>query len=345
MTDTPKPKLLIFGFSNVASGAGFAPPLTEKLAETHPQVEVDRVGLGALQIHIVPAFLREAMQAKGSVTHVLLEITSCAFSSHPAATEELGREFLLDCIHTVLEFGAQPILMLHYRNRQGKQVLDLNALTRQLCSDAGIKVIDLADALIDELGEAHVHRLLKDGAHTTPEGSALFAERVHQQLAPELENISETGSLPLPVWHRRTLPITELLPATDITDPTLHDLEVFGLTQTYLELAPQDTVTLPLGRTRQVLGLSFLFHDGGGLTQITCDSDDAAQTMATIDPFSYFPRIGIHALRFYSGRAVSALGIGPTVDAANVTLLKDHPKTDLRTLLGPVLVMEPSQQV
>lgn len=333
-----KPRLLIFGFSNVASGAGFSIPLQKMLAETHSEFEVIRAGLGALQLHVVPPFLRAALEANKPISHVLLEVTSSAFSSHPLATEELGRELLLDAISTVLEFGAQPILLLHYRNRHGKQTLDLEALAQKLCDEAGIAVIDLSHALVAEMGQEGVHQLLKDDAHTTPEGSDLFAERAHQVLCTQLDAVRLPTRLARPQWRRRGIPIADLLP-----ENVYKEIECFGLTLPFVELQPDERAAIRLDRPHRVIGLSFLYHAGGGHIDLNCDEDSDAQVMITIDPFSYVERLGVHAFRHYVGRDLSAIEIGELRDAPDVKLLNDHKRKPMRTLLGPLLVMEPSQ--
>ncbi|WP_189371204.1 hypothetical protein [Tateyamaria omphalii] len=327
---------MIFGFSNVASGAGFTTPLTEILSDTHPEVEVCRVGLGALQLHIVPAFLRSALEAEGPVTHVLLEIASSAFALHPLASDALTREFLLDTVRAVQEHDAQPLFMLHYRDMRDRMAHDVVASARSFCQERNLACLDLADALLDEMGKEALHGLLKDEAHTTPDGSQLFAERTHAFLAPFLGEPEKVVGTFQPQWVRRCVHLREVLPTHE-----LEPLEHFGLHQEYLELSPETHIELRFKDRQRVLGCSFLYHSGGGHVGIRCDDDASATSFAAIDPFSYVTRIGIHALKHYEGRDVERIEIGPTKPAEDVVLLKDRSKTSLKTLLGSVLVMDP----
>jgi hypothetical protein len=333
---TRRKKLMIFGFSNVASGAGFTTPLKERLAETHPDLEISIVGLGALQLHVVPAFLRSALDNEGPVTHVLLEIASSAFAFHPLASDALTREFLLDTVRAVQEHDAQPLFLLHYRDMRKRMSHDVVASFRDFCQERQIACLDLSDALLDELGQDALSALLKDEAHTTPDGSVLFADRTHAFLAPHLDTSSLVSGSFDPQWVRRCLTLRELLPASPIVP-----LEHFGLSQSYLELLPDASVKVTFGTTRRILACSFLYHSGGGHVGFRCDEEAPATSFATIDPFSYVTRIGVHALKNYHGRDVDMIEIGPTQPALDVALLNHRHKTTLRTFVGPILVMDP----
>ena len=336
MTDTPR--LLIIGFSNVATTSGFSLPTIARLKEARPGLQAFRVGLGALQPQVIPPYLRLAAERLGPFSHVLLEINSSAFALHPLSTAESGRELLSDILLTVQDIGAEAAFMLHLRRWKGQVHLDFDALIRQFCAELDLPLIDLADGWLARHGPDQVAAWLRDDVHTTAEGGEAMADA----LAPfVLDCLSRSPwmagrRLPRPLWRRGVL---DTAPALAGLPEEQHDCTDLPLD--YVRLDGADT-TLDLGRTVRAQGLVHLFHAAGGRVTLTLDPPGTGLRLATIDPFSYFTRIGVLGFDFFRGRELRRLAISAPEPASDIALLKGSRESPLRTYLGPVLTLEPA---
>lgn len=159
---TTKQRLLIIGFSNVATSSGFSIPTIERLKSARPEVDVFRVGLGAMSPHVIPPYLHLASRNLGPLTHVLLEINTSAYAMHPLATHESGSELLTDILLTVRDIGAEAAMMLHYRRWTRQVHLDFDELIRRFCDELDVPLIDLADGWIARHGSRQVEAWLRD---------------------------------------------------------------------------------------------------------------------------------------------------------------------------------------
>ncbi|QEW22345.1 hypothetical protein LA6_004563 [Marinibacterium anthonyi] len=331
------PRLLIFGFSNVATTSGFCLPTIERLDAAFPGIEVLRVGLGALQPQVAPAYLRMAHDRLGPFTHVLLEINSSAYATHPLSTEAGGRELLADTLLAVREMGADPVFMLHYRRWKVPLALDFNALVRRFCAEADLPLIDLAEGLVDRYGIDAVQGWLRDDTHTTPEGGVVMAEELAPVLRGELARDPWFGDrvLPRPQLRRGSVDLGPLLP-----DLAVESFECVDLMLPYLRLDKDADVNIDLGETIFAQGLVHLFHPAGGRSLVTVDDAEKPLVLTTIDPFSYYVRIGVLAFDFYRGGDVRRLRISPVDAADDVQLLKGDRETPTRAYVGPLLTLE-----
>ncbi len=331
-------RILIFGFSNVATTNGFSVPLIERMQNSHPDVDMVRIGLGAHQPHVVPAYLRVANVLHGPFTDVLLEIHASAFSLSRLSTPEVATELLRDTIHTAAELGMRPSFMFHFRNWAGKRALNFETLTHAFAAEYGIPVLDLGDGLAAELGEDRLISMLRDAAHTTDEGSALFAERGEAFLTKLLQDDPQPAldQVPLPTWRREPLELLELLP-----EATTAQVNAAGLPLSYALMTQEGSLTLDLGERLRVMALPFLYQPAGGRAELRCDGGDPV-AMTSIDPVSYYTRIGAHAFDFYRGTDMQTIEIGPISDAEDVTLLR-RPKTKpMVNFIGAPIVMRPT---
>ncbi|MCT8160154.1 hypothetical protein [Pseudoruegeria sp. SHC-113] len=341
---TPR-RLLILGFSNVASTLGFSVPLAERLQVEVPGLSVERLGLGALQPAVVPAFLAEADAQLGPFTDVLLEINTSGFALHPLATEARAREILLDCLRSVTDIGARPCLLLHHRDMQGKAVLDFNAITRDLAAACGVPVIDLAEGLATALGPAYgperMRALFKDVTHTTEEGTAWMAEEVARAYAPRLRApLPALPQVPLPAFRRRFLDLTPFLPEGMAPAP-----QVFSaLSLPYLFLPEGVGVEIDLPAIPHAMALCFLYHANGGRSAL--DLWDGAQgrgtaTLVSKDHVSHFRRIGAHAFDFFRGQRLARIGIGPLSPMPEVALRSTADTGPSGAYIGPLIEKRP----
>lgn len=332
------PRLLIIGFSNVATTSGFSLPLIARLQAANPDLRAFRVGLGALQPQVIPPYLRLAADHLGPFTHVLLEINASAYALHPLSTVENGRELLADILLTVQDLGAEAAFMLHLRRWQGQVHLDFNALVRRFCAELELPLIDLADGWIARRGAEQVAAWLRDDVHTTAEGGAAMAE----DLAPFLQDwlarppALAGRRLPRPQWRRGVLDTGWALADWP---RERHDCADLPLDYARLEAR---AATLDLGGVVRAQGLVYLFHAAGGRLTVTPDPPGEGQRLTAVDPFSHFARIGVLPFDFYRGRDLRRLAITAPEPADDVTLLKPAPRRPLRTLIGPILTLAPA---
>lgn len=332
-------RILIFGFSNVAVLTGFSVPLMDRLTTSHPDVDVVRIGLGALQPHIVPPYLRMAFEQHGPFTDVLFEINASAFPLHPLASEGFARELLLDTIHTAAELGAQFSFVSLYRNWNTEPRIDFNAITETLCAQFNIPYLDLAEKLVAEKGSGFVNGLLRDTAHTTPEGSEFLAERIAAFVTENLDrdqNI-DLAQAPLPEFRRHAMDLRNLMP--ELTQETR---ECSALALPYTVMSGDDHACIDLGQTVKAMGLSFLYHAGGGHADLVLNEDEKPVRLTSVDPFSYFTRIGVMPFKSYHGTDLRRLKIGQISDAAEVTLLRREKTTPPTNYIGPLIVLRPA---
>lgn len=336
MTDTPR--LLIIGFSNVATTSGFTLPTITRLGDARPGLQAFRVGLGALQPQVIPPYLRLAADRLGPFSHVLLEINSSAYALHPLSTPDSGRELLSDILLTVQDIGAEAAFMLHLRRWKGQVYLDFDALIRRFCAELDLPLIDLADGWIARHGPDQVAAWLRDDVHTTAAGGEVMAEALAPFLLDWLDRMPWLAgrSLPRPLWRRG---VQDTAPALAGFPLERHDCTDLPLD--YVRLEDADTL-LDLGRTVRAQGLVHLFHPAGGRLTVTPDPPGPGTRLATIDPFSYVPRIGVLSFDFYRGRDLQRLAISAAEPATDIVLLKGSRESPLRTYLGPVLTLEPA---
>lgn len=333
-----KQRILIIGFSNVAVLYGFSIPLIERMSATHPDTEIVRVGLGGLLPQVIPPYIRASKDTLGDFTHVMMEITSSVYSHSRLATNESATELLLDCLHAVKEIGAQPSFMLHYRNREGKELLDFEGLTCDLAAKYEVPVLNLSSALVDEFGLEHANSLLRDKAHTTEEGSELFAERAHSFLSGLIENDAnpKLDQVPLPQWRRELLQMIGLM---DQCTKSMLDLQNIMLP--YAIFDGNSSATIDLGETTRVMALTHVMHSGGGHCDIVLDGVETLK-LTSIDPMSHFTRISATGLDFFRGKECRTIEIKPIHDAAEVTLLRREKTTPLINFIGAPIVMRPT---
>lgn len=330
-------RLLIFGFSNVATTSGFCLPTIERLETTVPGIEVFRVGLGALQPQVVPPYLRMAADQLGPFTHVLLEINESAFATHPLSTEARGRELLADALLAVQEMGADAIFMLHYRRWKAPLVLDMDGLIRTFCAELDLPLIDLAAGFVDQHGIDAVHGWLRDDTHTTVEGGVAMSEMLAPFLQVQLarEPWLAGRDIPRPAFRRGWVDLMPYLP-----DHPVENIDCMDLTLPYLRIDAGPDVEVELAQSVFAQGLVHLFHAAGGRSTVTVDGADKALTLMTVDPFSYYCRIGVLAFDFYRGGDVRHLRISPPEPADDIQLLKGERELPTRAYIGPLLTLE-----
>lgn len=338
MTRT-EPRLLIIGFSNVATKSGFSVPTIERLQDVWPGLEAFRVGLGALQPQVIPPFIQTAAELLGPFTHVLLEINSSAYAMHPLSTEENGRELLADILLTVQDCGAEAAFMLHLRHWTGQVYLDFDALVRRFCAELDLPLIDLSAGWIERHGADQIAAWLRDETHTTKEGGEAMAETLTPFLTGFLRrDPSLTGrSLPRPRLRRRVLSTAKALAAWP---RERHDC--LGLSLDFARIEGGEAI-LDLDRTIRAQGLVHLYHLSGGRNTVTLEPSGEAMPLATIDPHSYTTRIGVLAFDKMRGRELRGLRISATAPADDVQLRNGVRETPLRIYVGPILTLEPVQ--
>lgn len=331
-----KQRLLIIGFSNVATKSGFSIPTIDRLKTERPDLEAFRVGLGALQPQIIPPYLRMADERIGPFTHVLLEINSSAYGMHPLATEQSGGELLADILLTVQEIGAEAAFMLHRRRWERRVYLDFDTLIRRFCAELDLPLIDLADGWIARHGAAQVDSWLRDDVHTTSEGGEVMAEA----LAPFLLDLllkppSLAGRrLQQPRWRRGVL---DTEPA--LTDWPRERHACLDLPLDYARVEGTGAL-LDLGRRVRMQGIVYLFHASGGRVTLTPDPPGEGLRLATIDPHSSFTRIGVLPFDHYRGSTFRRLAISPPEEAGDIELITGDRISPLRTYIGPILTLE-----
>ncbi len=331
-------RLLIIGFSNVATKSGFVEPTIDILRATAPDVQVFRVGLGAQQPHVIPPYLRLAAERIGPFSHVLFEVNASAFAIHPLSTPETGRDLLLDMALAVQEMSADPAFFLHHRRWTAPLHHDFNGQTRQFCSDHGIPLLDMAEAWVAELGRDAVASLLRDEVHTTAEGGEVMADR----LAPFLERCLDRAgwfhavAMPRPRLRRGSVNVTEFL-----QNHPLERHDCMDLPLDYRRLENTDAVA-QFGQEHCAQALVHLFHPAGGRIELHLEPSRERLAISTIDAYSHVPRIGSAAFDFHRGRRLHGIGISRPAEVPDLRLLKGQPQRPLRTYIGPLLTLEPT---
>lgn len=336
---TKNPRLLIIGFSNVATKSGFSIPTIDRLKAAWPGLEAFRVGLGALQPQIIPPYLRIAADTLGPFTHVLLEINSSAYAMHPLSTEQNGRELLADILLTVQECGAEAAFLLHRRRWTRHVYLDFDALTRRFCAELNLPMIDFSDGWIAQHGAQQVAAWLRDDTHTTTEGSEIMAESLTPVLIDFLSRppTLTRRRLPRPQWRRGALQT-----ATALADWPRERHDCLDLPLDYARVEGREAI-LSLDRIVRAQGLVHLFHAGGGRVTVTPDPPGEKLRLSTIDPISHVTRVGVLGFDKMRGVDLRSLTISPPDPAEDVKLIKGEREMPLRTYIGPVLTLEPTR--
>jgi hypothetical protein len=332
-------RILIIGFSNVATTSGFSVPTADRLTALAPGLSAVRVGLGALMPQAIPPYLRLAADRLGPFRLILLEIASSAYSMHPLATEAAGRDILADILVTVQETGAEAAFLLHLRHWTRPVVLDFGGLIRHVCQDQGLPLLDLAQGWIDRHGASQVRDWLRDDTHTTAEGGAAMADEVvpflQQILArpPVLPGLR----LPRPVWRRGLL---DLAPALSGWPQETHPC--LDLPLDYVRLEGR-AARIDLGHRVRAQGLVHLFHPSGGRVGVTIDPPGDVLPLTMIDPHSHQHRIGVLPFDFFRGRDLRAIDLSAPEEAPDIRLLKGERERPLRSYIGPLLTLEPDR--
>lgn len=330
-------RLLIIGFSNVATRSGFVDPTIDRLRLKAPDVQVLRVGLGAQQPHVIPPYLRLAAERIGPFSHVLFEVNASAFAVHPLSTPEIGQSLLLDMACAAQENGADPAFLLHHRRWTAPLHHDFNRQTRQFCSEFGVPLLDMAEAWVAEIGPDAVASLLRDDVHTTAEGGEVMADRIAPFLVPWLDRVGwfRTVALPRPNIRRCSLDVTEFL-----QDHPLERHDCMDLPLHYRCLENTDAYA-QFGRQHHAQALVHLFHPAGGRIELRLEPSGERLTAATIEAYSHNPRIGTIAFDFHRGRRLAGVRISCPAKIPGLRLLKGEPVRPLRTYIGPLLTLEP----
>ena len=337
MTDRPAHSAqhcLIFGFSNVARTNGFAPMTIEKMAQHLPEVRFSSIGMGAALPYAVPPFLRLACDADPTITHVLLEICTSAFPTHPLATDAGAREVLRDVLSTCLDLGLTPAIMLHPRQYTANRTVDFNAETHAVAQEYGVACLDLAEPLEREIGAARLGALLKDDTHTNDEGSEFIAGRTATFLSNWLRAAPSTRRGEAPMYRRIAYQLNDLLP-----DYLHRSRNIFGIEFPWTVQHQDQAVTLTMAKPLRVLAMSYLYTPFGGQAEVTLMPQRKSLPLQSVDTFSYFPRIGLRTLGSFDGTDITTIEVSP-MQPLEVKLLKGDLRRPMQNFLGPLIVME-----
>ncbi|RAH99246.1 hypothetical protein DLJ53_22140 [Acuticoccus sediminis] len=329
-------KVLVVGFSNTLM-FGYAPRLKQSFMEARDGIDFVRVGLGAQQPHVVPAFIRLAARLHGPFSHVLFEINTSAFTRHPLSSDELAVELLSDIVLTAQEVGAEPGFVILYRDYGDTRTIDFNALTRTFCAAHGVPVLDRAEGLLAERGEPFVRSILRDDVHTTPEGSRFIADEILPFLLDHIERPLTRRPL-TPRFRRGYLDILDRLP----TGTAVERMEASNLGLDYAVVNEGETLTVDLGRDVVALGLVYLYGPYGGQADLRFGADSAVQALVSMDRMSHVTRIAVHPFASHRGMTGRTLRVGNLRDLAEVVPLRGDKTPPVRQYVGPLLTLDPA---
>jgi len=277
------------GASVTAQKEGYRPRLHEmirqRFGQQHPSLSA---ALGATAV-VSAVFLADELVAAHSPGLCLIEYATPLAGRRERADAGAAMDGI---IAKLVAVGCQPCLLHLYRGGEGQD--EIVGMFEEVAARHGIPSIDLITPLRTALDTGQVDKdwLLRDGMHTTPDGSQLVAETADVALA----RIADAGgpgaeSVPPP-----TVPNYRQAHSVDASlDDVSGDGEVrlFRLHRPYVRIARGSRVLRRFNETLH--GLAVVIGPESG--EIEISAGGARQSKMLFDPSSHYERFGTVLLR------------------------------------------------
>ena len=292
-------KVLCVGFSVTEEKNGYVKYLRESLEEL--DVETNLVSLGGATFSILPYILSDYLaQNRGGI--VILEIATCyRFMSTASEYESILNEMCFLC----RKYSCQPVFVNMFREGIDYST-DLMAATIELyAKNNNFIFIDLINP-ISFSGD--VGALLRDGVHTTEEGSKLYAEVI----ANKIKKLFISG---YQAWEEKTL-----LRAADL----LHTVDSFdfnrgGFSSSFVQVASEETLEFFLPDGYLLVGVMYLMGPKTGSVLLNCPDTGFKRTIHMHDERSYYTRC---SYQFIPAQKTKVVSLHQSGEMPHVDLVK-----------------------
>jgi hypothetical protein len=297
-----KRKVLCIGFSVTEEKNGYVKYLGELLKDI--SVETSSVSLGGATFSILPYILSDYLaQNRGGV--VILEIATCyRFLS----TESEYKSILDEICFLCQKYSCQPVFVNMYRDGIDYSKDVMTTTIELYAKNNNFLFIDLINSISFS---GNIVGLLRDGVHTTEEGSKLYAEII----ANKIKNVFSLG---YQAWgEKKLLKVTELLHNKDALEFTRG-----GFSSSYVQVASEETLELCLPDGYLLVGVMYLMGPKTGSVLLSCPDSGFKRTIHMHDERSYYTRC---SYQFIPAQKTKVVSLYQNSDIPDVDIIKGTP--------------------
>jgi hypothetical protein len=297
-----KKKVLCVGFSVTEEKNGYVKHLEDSLKDI--DVETSSVSLGGATFSILPYILSDYLaQNRGGV--VILEIATCyRFMSTALEYEAILDEICFLC----REYLCQPVFVNMYREGIDYSKDIMTTTIELYAKNNNFLFIDLINSISFS---GNIKRLLRDGVHTTDEGSKLYAEII----ANKIKDIFIRG---YQAWKEKTL-----LKATDLLgDDNPLQFTRGGFSSSYSEVASGETLELCVPEGYLLVGVMYLMGPKTGSVLLNCPDSNFKRTIHMHDERSYYTRC---SYQFIPAQKTKVVSFYQNSDMPDIDMIKGTP--------------------
>lgn len=286
--------VLVLGFSVTAENPGFVEAARKSL-KPEAGVVLHKIGLGGLQPYHMRHMLEEIFQTFDP-DQVVAELATPAFRNFPRPPEDHQAT-----VQALVNFCADRGVALCFFDMPRTDV-DSNtdwvfAMHKAACDAHGLPYLRAPE---DE-------GLLRDIVHTTPAGTAAYADALLELL-----------EMPCVIPQRSSKAPQDRFGALLISQGASQELYSFsrgGYTVEAPQLRAGETITIAFGKPTRVCGISYLMGPRSGKLSLSSGSDK--RNVSCYDQFCYYERFG-------------AMMFDPQLwETVEITQLPDMPDTPL----------------
>jgi len=271
-----------------------------------------RCGWGGHSLPTLACLIDEILDAT-PCDHVLLEL----FTGNVRYFDGATMRAYLDDILAATARRALPVAFLNLHqggvDYGAEPVAGLLAEYRALY---GIPSLDIA-APAAEAGAGDITYLLTDGTHVTPAGAELYGTLVYSFLRappPGRAYIDRFRVLP---GRFESLPLRTLPGLT-----CGYESRRNGIPLQFLEIPEGGRAEIPLGHSRDVIGLLVTYGPQMGTLSVEDPATGRARAILAYDAFSYYTRSVFRSVRFPAARS---LRVAQSADLPDIPLRKGEP--------------------
>jgi hypothetical protein len=304
------------GASVTVQKEGYRPRLHEmirrRFGRQHPSLFA---ALGATSV-LSAVFLTDELVASHRPTLCLVEYSTPLPGRRDLAEASSAIDGI---IAKLLAVGCQPCLLHLYRRGEGQD--QIVGMFEEVAARHGIPSIDLLTPLraAVEGGQLDKQWLLRDGIHTTPEGSQLVAEMADIAIG----RIADAGGPGARLIAAPTVPsYRHARQVAASLEDAIGDAELalFRLQRPYLRIKPGSRVRRRLDESLH--GLAVVLGPESGEVEISAGGE--SQCRMLFDPSSHYERFGTALLR------------NPVPPGVETTISLTETKPDYSISRGPI---------
>lgn len=291
-------KLLCVGFSVTEEKSGYVSVLSELFGD---KVKVSSCAIGGATFSLLPYILPRLLSDNFG-SNILFEISTCyRFKNTTQEYLDILEEIEFLC----KKYECTPIFVSLYREGVDYSN-DLLSLSIEFFSRSrNYHYIDLSRYMLDNNKKKI---FLRDGVHTTYEGSRFYGEKIHESIAYLFENGYHAWS------EKSFIFLTDL-----VANSEPRHFSRGGFETSYLSIESGQEITVDIPEDYLLHGLVYLMGPTSGDVFIDCSDTAFTRTIHMFDERCYYTRC---AYQFFPVQKTKKISIKQLEGIPNIDLVK-----------------------